>query len=441
MASGWNSDSDRDAMLRRVAIVLSSLPAPTANRLLGTMGDESRAAVRQTMTRLSDVDPLERQRAIQAFRVSIQQQPVAEENSNNSGEIVSRVMPAATVDVGANTTVAARGTGPVSDSPLAFLSDVDDDLLFSLLVVEHPQAIALVLASIAPAQAARLLPRLDGGLRNDTLARLGRLGEIPEAAAAEVAAHFHTRMTEQHREGKPTGQRALDAILAAMPRGATVDRKASLAGDISASDSDPIAATPGAAEAPTHAASIVSDSAVELSSKLRQAVGLNVEVGEEQVDSFGSQSKPDVHVDSRPDSVADLRVAEVSSNVDSHVDFVDHVLTDSIPSSPLPDPETSPLRSTDSIHQHLIALEPMELCRALGKVDTRDAMLSLCGLPNPVAEAALAILPRGHAKKVRASMSGLGSVQLREIDEAKERVARASLVALELLAESVPIAA
>jgi flagellar motor switch protein FliG len=83
----------------------------------------------------------------------------------------------------------------------------------------------------------------------------------------------------------------------------------------------------------------------------------------------------------------------------------------------------------------------MELCRALGKVDTRDAMLSLCGLPNPVAEAALAILPRGHAKKVRASMSGLGSVQLREIDEAKERVARASLVALELLAESVPIAA
>ncbi|MGB0595350.1 MAG: FliG C-terminal domain-containing protein [Rubripirellula sp.] len=425
-------------MLRRVAIVLSSLPAPTANRLLGAMGDESRVAVRQTMTRLSDVDPLERQRAIQAFRVSIQQQPVAEENSNNSGEIVSRVMPAATVDVGATTTVAARGTSSVSDSPLAFLSDVDDDLLFSLLVVEHPQAIALVLASIAPVQAARLLPRLDGGQRTDTLARLGRLGEIPEAAVAEVAAHFRNRLTEQHRDGKPTGQRALDAILAAMPSDATVDRKASLAGDISPSGSDPIAATLGAAEAPSQAASAVNDSMDDLSSKLRQAVGLNAEVGEEQFDSFASQSKPDVHLDSRPDSVADLRVAEVSSNVEGHVD---HALTDSITSSPLPDPDTSPLRSTDSIHQHLIALEPMELCRALGKVDARDAMLSLCGLPNPVAEAALAILPRGHAKKVRASMSGLGSVQLREIDEAKERVARASLAALELLAESVPIAA
>lgn len=438
MASEWNSDSNRDAMLRRVAIVLSSLPAPTAERLLGTMGDESRFAVRQTMTRLSDVDPLERQRAIQAFRISIQQQPITQENSNKSGEIVSRVMPAATVDVGATTKVAARGTGPVSDSPLAFLSDVDDDLLFSLLVVEHPQTIALVLASITPAQAARLLPRLDGGLRNDTLVRLGRLGEIPEAAAAEVAAHFRTRLTEQHGDGKPTGQRALDAILAAMPGDATVDRAASMVGGILPSNRDPIAAPTGAAEAPSQAASAVNDLMDDLSSKLRQAVGLNAEVGEEQVDSFASQSKPDVHVDSRPDSVADLRIAPVSVKVDGHVD---HALTDSITSSPLPDPDTSPLRSTDSIHQHLVALEPMELCRALGKVDARDAMLSLCGLPNSVAEAALAILPRGRAKKVRASMSGLGSVQLREIDEAKERVARASLAAPELLAESVPFAA
>ncbi|MDG2221651.1 MAG: FliG C-terminal domain-containing protein [Rubripirellula sp.] len=441
MANGWNSDSDRDAMLRRVAIVLSSLPAPTANRLLGTMGDESRVAVRQTMTRLSDVDPLERQRAIQAFRVSIQQQPAAEASPATSDETVSRVMPAATVDVTSVATDQAKANSPVPDSPLAFLSDVDDDLLCSLLVVEHPQAIALVLASIAPDQAARLLPRLDGGLRNDTLTRLGRLGEIPEAAAAEVAAHFRTRLSDQHRNGKPTGQRALDAILAAMPRDASADSKDPSVGSVTQSGSDLIAASSNTVPVSSPAPSAAEDSAVDLSSKLRQAVGLNAEAREENADSPALQSKPNAHSESQQDSAVELRVAEVGSAAAGHVDLIDHALTDAITASPLPGPDASPFRSTDSIHQHLIALEPMELCRALGKVDTRDAMLSLCGLPNPIAEAALAILPRGHAKKVRASMSDLGSVQLREIDDAKERVARASLAALELLAESMPVAA
>jgi flagellar motor switch protein FliG len=85
------------------------------------------------------------------------------------------------------------------------------------------------------------------------------------------------------------------------------------------------------------------------------------------------------------------------------------------------------LDSTDAIHQHLMQLTPAELCQSLGKVETRDAMLALCGLPNQVTESVLAVLPRAHARKVRIQMNSLGSLHLREIDEAKERVAQASL--------------
>ncbi len=77
MADGWNSGSDREAMLRRVAIVLSSLPAPTASKLLGSIDAESKQSVRRTMSTLTDVDPLERQRAIQAFKLTFQRQPSA----------------------------------------------------------------------------------------------------------------------------------------------------------------------------------------------------------------------------------------------------------------------------------------------------------------------------------------------------------------------------
>ena len=82
--------------------------------------------------------------------------------------------------------------------------------------------------------------------------------------------------------------------------------------------------------------------------------------------------------------------------------------------------------STDSIHQHLLQLSPQNLCETLGKVETRTAMLALCGLPNQVTSAVLAILPRTQSRKVREAMNSLGTLQLREIDQAKEAIAYAS---------------
>jgi len=83
--------------------------------------------------------------------------------------------------------------------------------------------------------------------------------------------------------------------------------------------------------------------------------------------------------------------------------------------------------STDSIHEHLLHLSPQHLCETLGKVQARSAMLALCGLPNQVTSAVLALLPKAESRKVREAMNSLGSLQLREIDQAKEAIAYASL--------------
>jgi flagellar motor switch protein FliG len=88
-----------------------------------------------------------------------------------------------------------------------------------------------------------------------------------------------------------------------------------------------------------------------------------------------------------------------------------------------------------------LGLAPEQLCQALGKVETRIAMLALCGLPNQVTESVLAVLPRAHAKKVRVKMNSLDSLHLREIDEAKERVAHASLDTSSQTLSQVPVAA
>ena len=82
-----------------------------------------------------------------------------------------------------------------------------------------------------------------------------------------------------------------------------------------------------------------------------------------------------------------------------------------------------------------------DLCQALGRVDTRNAMLALCGLPVQVVDAALAVLPRSQARTVRIKMNSLGSLHLREIDRAKEKVAEASLGILPSPSLQTPMAA
>ncbi len=130
----------------------------------------------------------------------------------------SRVVPAASVTA-APTDAPRCETTPASRTPLAFLQEVEDRTLAKLLEAEHPQTIAFVLASISPEQAARVLPQLGAKLQQETMSRIGRLGEIPDTAVAEVAEHFRGRLQEHHSSDRHSlGRQALDAILAAMPQ-------------------------------------------------------------------------------------------------------------------------------------------------------------------------------------------------------------------------------
>ena len=431
MANGRNSGSDREAMLRRVAIVLSNLPAPIATELLGSVDPQSRQAVRRTMTSLADVDPLERRRALQAFKGLIEQPPATVHPASQSpggveDEVVigrSASTPQPTSRVVSSSV--ARNASISDPSPLAFLGDVDDDTLISLLSVEHPQAIALVLASIAPNQAARVLPRLDPRVQTDALSRIGRLGDIPEATVVEVAEHFRTQVAQQSRaEQSATGQRALNAILAALPSSvanspATIDPASPTTGDADEARQPPIAPVSfPSADVP----------AIDLTHKLRVAEH--------------SWPEPPVELNHQTESTSSSAIDRQPS--DRPASDLIHGLQAEPPAAQQADEslDRAPsLDSTDAIHQHLLRLPPSELCQALGRIDTRYAMLALCGLPTQVAESVFAMLPRAQAKQVRIQMNSLGSLHLREIDEAKEKVAHASLASGDEQVSHVPLAA
>ena len=427
MANGWDSGLEREAMLRRVAIVLSSLPAPVASNLLGEIDADTKVAIRRTMMSLADVDPLEQKRALHAFKVSVQkpeasldqfqassdrhEAPQQAVQSQPQGSTASRVVRSNAGKVLEQNAEEVTAGSNESQHPLAFLEQVDERVLVELLKTERPQIVATVLASIHPEHAARILALHGSGLE-EMLGRISKIETIPTASLAELADHFRQSLSKQSGDRSDTlGRRALDAILAAMPsdqeqqieyRRSVTDRGYSTIDKIEVPGTRPPSGFPTAVAAEEN-----------LSSKLRIAEGTLPPQSDHLSGSRGSSTAHD----------HDVSVISPLAVTDAAI---------SAPAAPaMAANESMRFSSTDSIHKHLVQLSPQHLCETLGKVQARSAMLALCGLPNQVTSAVLALLPKAEARKVRESMNSLGALQLREIDQAKEEIAYASLAVLD----------
>lgn len=427
MAHGQNSEQEREAMLRRVAIVLSSLPPAVASKLIGSIAPDSKQDIRRAMTTLDDVDPLERRRAFHAFKVSIEQQHTLVSTTSSANRLQSnqpsspnpdarpagsRVVSGDTVQQADSALRHPAGNEPTA-SPMSFLEEVDDHVLLRLLVGEHPQTVALVLASISPTRAGRVLPQLDARTQTETLHRIGRLEGIPDTAIADVSEHFKQRVVQQsNQQSQSLGRSALDAILAAMPAQSRPPASTNMhtAPGNTHTAPDNTHTGPRNADPP-------SPSAFPSANEHQQELAHKLRVAEH---TLPEEYQPTTE---RPSNQYD------SSHQTESREQVP--LPDTAPARPVDTPSlnSTSMGSTDAIAQHLESLTPTDLCQALGRVETRIAMLALCGLPAQTTNAALAVLPKSEAKRVRHAMNSIGSLNLRDIDDAKEAVARASVAA------------
>ncbi|WP_404305362.1 FliG C-terminal domain-containing protein [Neorhodopirellula lusitana] len=444
-ASHAEHEASRAASLRRIAIVLSSLPKPVASKLMSELGTEARRRVRQELINLVDVDPLERKRALESFTGTVKRQAAGSDDqypstSSYETESVDEATFSAASRMAAGNPAHARNAssersassphptashqqgGPepaTSSSSLGFLDRVNDDDLMSLLQNEHPQTKAVVLASIDPARAAQFLPRMTPNERQDMLSRIGRLQALPEEMLADLASSFQSRVEQMQsaRNVNPLQQllnehqlasTGWDSSNAAQHVPATA---AAVSPRLQAILAEmPTASTPNT----THHHS---ESGVDPNGALTQ-----------QFTSSGPNTSGHNtgNVTSRS---PDNREAEQAGMA---ADRLRRITRDEGPSTvsqatPAPTtPETG--MSTDDVHRELVQLPARKLCEALGRVDTRVAILALCGLPNQTADAAIGCLPRTQAKQVRQHLMSVGSMEIREIDRAKDLVAQAAQV-------------
>jgi flagellar motor switch protein FliG len=399
-----------DATMRRIAIVLASLPESVAQRLLGSLPRENQRLVRTALGTLSEVDPLEQRRALDGFASSLRKDKASPQKATDAAEIVfSRAairnlneQPAHRNGSDSSHRHAGDEEGASSSAaPLDFLLDVDDETLVAHLKGEMPQTLAIILASISPTQAARVLPRLDPAVRADAMRRIANLKELPADLIDDIGSQLRDRFSTYGSNG--TGRRALEAIMAEMSPAPVVQPPA--AQSLNPQVTNPATASPGfsaAAATPLPAARQAS-----VPSSENQPAILNRPQAGEPAEAF-QPMRLKVADGTWPESAAS---AQPSAN-----------RTGSATTPPLR--ATSPLDSTDATHAFLLSLPIDRLRESLGRSDTRKALLTLCGLPNSTAESLLASLPRRQAKQVREQLASLGSIELRDIDEAKSAIAK-----------------
>ncbi|MEL7336987.1 MAG: hypothetical protein AAFN70_12375, partial [Planctomycetota bacterium] len=232
---------NQESVLRQAALVLASLPEKQRAHLLAQLNRDDRNLITPLLRDLVDIDPLERKRAIESFgrdiagmrgnvqRYDQRHDPTRPDTIAGIGEPADATHRQA-LDQSPDTAPTGEWADtnhnhdPV-DQPFAFLESVPIVQIASAISSEHPQTIAVFLASLPTRMSAQLLPCLQPAVRDSAMLRLARLQELPQ----DVVQCLQQQLSQQfsaESAGK-MGRQKLNEILATMGDGLMTPSNAS----------------------------------------------------------------------------------------------------------------------------------------------------------------------------------------------------------------------
>jgi flagellar motor switch protein FliG len=175
--------------LRKAAVLVVSLDRAAADLLLEQMDPKLAQAVRQTVMGLGAIDPKEKREVLAEFHRHSPRKPTPGVEVDPA--LAKKFAPAKVARP------AQEPAKPVAGPPFRLLREAEVDRLVHVLLPERPQTIALVLSRIPPAQAGRVLSRLEAGLQTDVVRRLVDLEETDPEILEEVERGLESRLSEQ----------------------------------------------------------------------------------------------------------------------------------------------------------------------------------------------------------------------------------------------------
>ena len=172
----------------KAALWLLSADEDVAIATLQLLTHEEVRRIRQVAETLQRVSPEELARVHHEFKYILEQQPL---RLRGSVRYLSRL---ATRAYG-ETTASALLRLPEEEIPAAYILGTGDaQTLATSLREEHPQIIAAVLSSLAPARASALVAYFSEALRDDVLSRLASLKMVPSESLRLAQRHLRDTM-------------------------------------------------------------------------------------------------------------------------------------------------------------------------------------------------------------------------------------------------------
>ncbi|MDX1947348.1 MAG: FliG C-terminal domain-containing protein [Pirellulaceae bacterium] len=210
---------ERPAAIRKAAILVTALDERSAESLLGQMGTEMAARVRNAMMELDDIPAAEQEAVLAEFLRGKLGRPAADEGVEL--ELSSQVEPARSVDRNLEHPSAASTESPDSAGHFGFLATVPPRQVAEALSREQPQTISVVVAQLEAAVAAQILESLAPDLATDVLERMAWLDEPADDVLQVIEQQLRRTLAPWlagDRGGK--GLAGLQAVLGAMDQSA-----------------------------------------------------------------------------------------------------------------------------------------------------------------------------------------------------------------------------
>jgi len=176
--------------VRKAAVVVASLPREAASSVLSRMGREAAQAVGLELARLSDLPQGAAEDALSEFvRTAKSGEVVLHRGVERARELMRAALSPEDAD-----RAVERIEQAIEAKPFRFLSDASPEALYAQLKGEQPQAIALVIAHLPPARAAKVLEGFGARTQGEVVRRIAHMGEASREAVMRVQDALRARL-------------------------------------------------------------------------------------------------------------------------------------------------------------------------------------------------------------------------------------------------------
>jgi len=163
---------------RKAAVVIASLPREEASKLLARLGADAAQAIGLEISRLGEFPDEVAEDVLREFAEAARSGgPLVREGLQSAKELLRGALPPEEAEL-----ASSRLDEAVRRRPFGFLAEAEPGAIFAQLRDEQPQTVAVVLAHLSPAKAARVLEGFPPRVQGEVVRRIAHLADIsPEA--------------------------------------------------------------------------------------------------------------------------------------------------------------------------------------------------------------------------------------------------------------------